>query len=100
MARIGHSSYEAAIRYQHVVAERDAAIADALEGLGNVRPLMAKPKRNRSGTDVARRKPKAKSRSGGRCLTGTDRWSGRRDLNPRPPAPKAGALPNCATSRR
>lgn len=25
--------------------------------------------------------------------------SGRRDLNPRPPAPKAGALPNCATSR-
>ncbi len=27
------------------------------------------------------------------------RWSGRRDLNPRPPAPKAGALPSCATSR-
>ena len=26
--------------------------------------------------------------------------SGRRDLNPRPPAPKAGALPSCATSRR
>jgi hypothetical protein len=26
-------------------------------------------------------------------------WSGRRDLNPRPPAPKAGALPSCATSR-
>src|SRR5664280_899402 len=25
--------------------------------------------------------------------------SGRRDLNPRPPAPKAGALPSCATSR-
>ena len=25
--------------------------------------------------------------------------SGRRDLNPRPPAPKAGALPGCATSR-
>ncbi len=53
MARIGHSSYEAAIRYQHVVAERDAAIADALEGLGNVRPLKAKPKRDRSGTDAA-----------------------------------------------
>jgi predicted MFS family arabinose efflux permease len=33
------------------------------------------------------------------CVTGADRWSGRRDLNPRPPAPKAGALPNCATSR-
>ena len=27
-------------------------------------------------------------------------WSGRGDLNPRPPAPKAGALPGCATPRR
>ena len=26
-------------------------------------------------------------------------WSGRGDLNPRPPAPKAGALPGCATPR-
>ncbi len=25
--------------------------------------------------------------------------SGRRDLNPRPPAPEAGALPSCATPR-
>jgi hypothetical protein len=25
--------------------------------------------------------------------------SGSRDLNPRPPAPKAGALPSCATPR-
>jgi integrase len=50
MARIGHSSYEAAIRYQHVAAERDAAIADALEGLGNVRPS----RRSRTATGVAR----------------------------------------------
>jgi hypothetical protein len=28
------------------------------------------------------------------------RWSGRADLNGRPPAPKAGALPGCATPRR
>lgn len=27
------------------------------------------------------------------------KWSGRRDLNPRHPAPKAGALPDCATPR-
>ena len=27
-------------------------------------------------------------------------WSGREDLNLRPPAPKAGALPDCATPRR
>jgi hypothetical protein len=26
-------------------------------------------------------------------------WSGRGDLNSRPPAPKAGALPGCATPR-
>src|SRR5690554_3257633 len=26
-------------------------------------------------------------------------WSGRRDSNSRPPAPKAGALPSCATPR-
>ena len=28
------------------------------------------------------------------------RWSGREDLNLRPPAPKAGALPGCATPRQ
>src|SRR5580693_7967615 len=28
-----------------------------------------------------------------------DEWSGRGDLNSRPPAPKAGALPGCATPR-
>ena len=27
-------------------------------------------------------------------------WSGRRDLNPRPPRPKRGALPGCATPRQ
>src|SRR4051794_8450936 len=27
-------------------------------------------------------------------------WSGRRDSNPRPPVPKTGALPGCATPRR
>ena len=27
-------------------------------------------------------------------------WSGREDLNLRPPAPKAGALPGCATPRQ
>ena len=28
-----------------------------------------------------------------------DIWSGREDLNLRPPAPHAGALPSCATPR-
>jgi site-specific DNA recombinase len=30
----------------------------------------------------------------------TENWSGREDLNLRPPAPKAGALPGCATPRQ
>jgi len=34
MARIGHSTHEAAIRYQHVMDGRDAAIAEALDALG------------------------------------------------------------------
>jgi hypothetical protein len=33
MARMGHSSSAAALRYQHVMAGRDAAIAAALDEL-------------------------------------------------------------------
>ena len=32
-------------------------------------------------------------------LFSSGRWSGRRDLNTRPSAPKADALPDCATPR-
>src|SRR5258708_38759850 len=34
-----------------------------------------------------------------RCNGSSERWSGRLDSNQRPPAPKAGALPGCATPR-
>ena len=34
-----------------------------------------------------------------RCKRRGEGWSGRRDSNPGPPAPKAGALPGCATPR-
>jgi hypothetical protein len=33
-------------------------------------------------------------------LRAQNKWSGRQDSNLRPPAPKAGALPDCATPRR
>ena len=77
------------------------------------------PKQRRDGgeglPDCARRPP-ADWKSGAPDLRGVDKeperaqilgirqftevgWSGRRDLNPRPPAPKAGALPGCATPR-
>lgn len=41
MARLGHSTTQAAMRYQHAVADRDAAIAEALSGFAtdNVVPL-------------------------------------------------------------
>jgi len=41
MARLGHSTPSAALRYQHAVADRDRAIAEALSGFAadNVVPL-------------------------------------------------------------
>jgi integrase len=44
MARLGHSTVAAALRYQHVMNGRDATIAEALDRL----------LRAQSGTDVAR----------------------------------------------
>jgi integrase len=52
MARLGHSTVSAAMRYQHAAADRDKAIAEALSGLaaGNVTPITsAQGKRNRAG---------------------------------------------------
>ena len=34
-----------------------------------------------------------------KSLVNDDKLSERRDLNPRPPLPQSGALPNCATPR-
>ena len=47
------------------------------------------------------RQNKTPSPSKGNAMTfGLKEWSGRRDLNPRPSAPKADALPGCATPRK
>jgi integrase len=51
MERMGHASPAAALRYQHVMAGRDAAIAAALDQLVQD---VAKPAADRSGTHVAR----------------------------------------------
>ncbi len=68
------------------------------EAEGNLRPPA--PKLRRSARVRARcRNPESRSaRRGSSCRQGRD-WSGREDLNLRPPAPKAGALPGCATPR-
>jgi integrase len=53
MARLGHSTVSAALRYQHAAAERDKVIAAALSEMatGNVTPISraaGKPRRKRS----------------------------------------------------
>jgi integrase len=55
MARLGHSSSAAALRYQHVMAGRDAAIAAALDELIEAASALAEsPPSASSGTRVAR----------------------------------------------
>ena len=52
MARLGHSTVSAAMRYQHAAADRDKVIAAALSELaaGTVTPISsAGGKRNRAG---------------------------------------------------
>jgi len=40
MARMGHASPVAALRYQHATAERDRAIAEALSALAPPAPVI------------------------------------------------------------
>ena len=49
MARLGHSTVSAAMRYQHAAADRDKVIAAALSELaaGTVTPISAGGKRKR-----------------------------------------------------
>ena len=55
MARMGHSSSAAALRYQHVMAGRDVAIAAALDALIAAASTLAEhPPSAPSGTRVAR----------------------------------------------
>ena len=55
VARMGHSSSAAALRYQHVMAGRDAAIAAALDELVRAASTLSEaPGEAPSGTPVAR----------------------------------------------
>jgi hypothetical protein len=63
MARMGHSSSAAALRYQHVLAGRDAAIAAALDELiGAASALAESAPSAPSGTRVARIRQSDKGR--------------------------------------
>ena len=49
MARLGHSTVSAAMRYQHAAADRDKAIAEALSELATVTPITAAKSKRASG---------------------------------------------------
>jgi hypothetical protein len=65
MERMGHTSPTIAVRYQHVMRGRDAAVADALDRLAEAAG------QDQSGTDVAREEP-----AGGRRGSGSRPRSG------------------------
>jgi len=63
MERIGHSSPAAALRYQHVMKDRDKAIAAGLDWLAQAADILTGNDNNdntadRSGTQLARRRHK------------------------------------------
>jgi len=55
MERIGHASPAAALRSQHVMADRDSAIAAALDRLVQAASTLADGTAADSGTQMARR---------------------------------------------
>jgi hypothetical protein len=95
MERIGHSSPAAALRYQHVMKDRDKAIAAGLDRLAQAADILtATITTTTPPTVVARNGTTAAQahRPGEAGPLSCGNWSGRPDLNRRPPAPKAGAL--------
>jgi hypothetical protein len=69
-----------ALRYQHVMADRQGAIAAALDGLA--RDAEKKSPASAEGTWRARRSPAGEREEGGRLVTCASGWSGRRESNP------------------
>ena len=54
MERMGHTSSAVALRYQHVMADRQAAIAAALDGLASADAAARRPKGRRESHDAIR----------------------------------------------
>jgi integrase len=54
MERMGHTSSAVALRYQHVMADRQAAIAAALDGLASADAAARRPKGRRKSHDAIR----------------------------------------------
>jgi integrase len=54
MERMGHTSSAVALRYQHVMGDRQAAIASALDGLASADAAARRPKGRRESHDAIR----------------------------------------------
>ena len=97
MARLGHNSAAAALRYQHVLDDEDTTIADYVEELGahHSRPSLAKKLRKpplQKGTRRARRLTSPNDQDPPRRPDQDLLSWARRDSNSRPPPCKGGAL--------
>jgi hypothetical protein len=105
----GHSRVLPVVRPEVGPLDPGAVTAWFLERLGRksgAERIMALTWQQSSILEGVRRAPGDHRRRQGpsgaesRGAAGEGKWSGRADLNGRPPAPKAGALPGCATPRR
>jgi hypothetical protein len=76
MDRMGHTSPAVALRYQHVMADRQGAIAAALDG------LVREAENGNRPVGRARWSTAGERQKGGRRLTCVFGWSGRRESNP------------------
>jgi len=85
MARLGHASPQAALRYQHAAANRDRAIADQLDAVikqaRRTPPVVPAPPRTRDGRAMAKHAKRPRSRRDASDLG--LRKSGRRESNSR-----------------
>jgi len=79
MERLGHSTPAMALRYQHVMADRQTALTAALDGL--VRQALQQ-QRTREGTPRARTLGPATRRTPPQAGDQHQQWSGRRESNP------------------
>ena len=83
--------------YKNGAGEGNRTLATGLEGQGStteLHPLKKSEVRNQK-SEVGKQKVRTSD-----FKLPTSVWSGRRDSNSRPPGPKPGALPNCATPRK
>jgi Phage integrase family len=94
---LGHADYSTTVDvYSHLSRERSRVAAARIDGLLKRREAPLEAAHRRTVVKTVVRPPSG--RTGGGLLM-SEIWSGRPDLNRRPPVPQTGALPDCATPR-